>query len=138
MVIEVTDGLADVERHMDNVLIWGATQEEHDVRMHTVLERTQKAGITLDTDKCEFTKHEVKFLGDIISADKMRPNPDKTRAVQDMEEPINIIQLRRFMVGKPAWEVYPTSIWKRQTTERPVGKEKPLVLGESSKKHLKC
>ena len=33
----------------------------------------------------------------IISADGMKPDPDKTRAVQDMKEPTNISELRSFL-----------------------------------------
>lgn len=40
---------------------------------------------------------EVKFLGYIISADGMKPDPDKTRAVQDMKEPTNVSELRSFL-----------------------------------------
>ena len=97
MVTEVTEGLEGVVCHMDDVLIWGATQEEHDARVHTVLEKAQRAGITLNTDKCEWTKSEVKFLGCIVSADGLRPDPEKTRAVQQMEQPNNISELRSFL-----------------------------------------
>ena len=97
MVTEVTEGLEGVVCHMDDVLIWGATQEEHDARVHTVLEKAQRAGITLNTDKCEWAKSEVKFLGCIVSADGLRPDPEKTRAVQQMEQPKNISELRSFL-----------------------------------------
>lgn len=56
MVTEVTKGLEGVVCHMDDVLIWGSTQEEHDARLHTVLQKAQVAGITLNTAKCEFSK----------------------------------------------------------------------------------
>lgn len=94
MVTEVTAGLEGVICHMDDILIWGTTKEQHDARVHAVLERAEKAGVTLNMSKCEFGKREVKFLGYIISADGMRPDPDKTRAVQDMKEPTNVSELR--------------------------------------------
>lgn len=42
MTTEVTEGLEGVVCHMDNVLVWGRTQEEHDARLHGVLERTKR------------------------------------------------------------------------------------------------
>lgn len=73
------------------------TQEEHDVRLHAVLERGKKAGITLNMDKCEFTRHTVKFLGHVISADGVKPDSEKTSAVQEMEAPKNVSELRSFL-----------------------------------------
>ncbi|KAI3375322.1 hypothetical protein L3Q82_021813 [Scortum barcoo] len=67
MVTEVTAGLEGVVCHMDDILIWGATKEQHNTRMHAILERAQKAGVTLNVSKCEFRKREIKFLGYIIS-----------------------------------------------------------------------
>ena len=42
--------------HMDDVLIFGHTQQEHDSRVNAVLTKIQAAGLTLNTDKCEFNK----------------------------------------------------------------------------------
>lgn len=48
-------------------------------------------------EKCEFAKEEIKFLGYIVSAEGMKPDPDKTRAIQDMKEPGNVSELRSFL-----------------------------------------
>lgn len=46
MVTEVTEGLDGVVCHMDDVLVWGCSQEEHDLRLHAVLQRMEYAGVT--------------------------------------------------------------------------------------------
>ncbi|KAJ8332677.1 hypothetical protein SKAU_G00424660 [Synaphobranchus kaupii] len=112
MVTEVTAGLEGVVCHMDDILIWGWTQAEHDARVHTVLERAQKAGVTLNTAKCDFSKPEVKFLRYIISAGGARPDPDKTRAVQEMDQPSNVSELRSFLGMVNQLGSYPT--WRRR------------------------
>ncbi|CAM4728520.1 unnamed protein product [Leuciscus chuanchicus] len=97
MVTEVTADLKGVVCHMDDILVWGSTVEEHDKRLHAVLQRAEKASVTLNMSKCEFSKRKVKFLGFIVSADGMSPDPDKTQAVQDMKEPSNVSELRSFL-----------------------------------------
>nr|XP_055068361.1 uncharacterized protein LOC129450004 [Misgurnus anguillicaudatus] len=97
MMTEVTGGLEGALCHMDDILVWGQTQDEHDRRLHKVLEKAQKAGITLNMDKCELTRHTVKFLGHVISADGVKPDPEKTRAVQEMDPPKNVSELRSFL-----------------------------------------
>ncbi len=83
--------------HMDDVLVWGESQAQHDERLHTVLARIEKAGITLNLEKCELGRQEVKFLGHLISESGVRPDPDKTRAVLEMKEPSTISQVRSFL-----------------------------------------
>ncbi|XP_034075852.1 uncharacterized protein K02A2.6-like [Gymnodraco acuticeps] len=97
MTTEVTEGLEGVFCHMDDVLVWGQTQEEHDARLYAVLEKIQKAGITLNVEKCDISKQEVTYLGHVITASGIRPDPSKTEAVRKMEEPKNVSELRSFL-----------------------------------------
>lgn len=97
MVTEVTDGMEGVVCHMDDVLVWGRTQEEHDSRLHAVLGRIQKAGITLNINKCDIAKQQVTFLGHVLSASGISPDPSKTQAVREMKEPQSVSELRSFL-----------------------------------------
>ena len=53
---DILSGLPGVLSHIDDVLVFGATQAEHDDRLQTVLDRIRAAGITLNADKCQFSK----------------------------------------------------------------------------------
>ncbi|KAJ8375234.1 hypothetical protein SKAU_G00058140 [Synaphobranchus kaupii] len=97
MTTEVIDGLGGVVCHMDDVLVWGHSQEEHDSRLHAVLARAEKAGITLNMEKCELSRGEVKFLGHVISAAGVKADPGKTAAVREIAEPSNTTELRSFL-----------------------------------------
>lgn len=59
MVTEVTEGLEGVICYMDDVLVWGQTQEEHDARLHAAFQKMENAGLTPNIDKCELSKQEV-------------------------------------------------------------------------------
>ena len=78
---------------MDDVLIWGATQLQHDERLRAALSRLQEAGVTLN-EKCEFSKSTIKFLGQVISASGVSADPDKVNAVKSMKEPSNVSEVR--------------------------------------------
>ena len=82
---------------MDDIIIYGASQEEHDARLEATLRQLQAAGATLNEKKCEFRKTEMKFLGHVVGRDGIRADPDKTVALVNMEAPNNISELRRFM-----------------------------------------
>ena len=72
---------------INNVLVHGKTQQEHDQRLMVVLNRLCKAKVTLNKEKCEFSKHSIRFLGQIIDQSGIRPDPEKVKAIQDMQEP---------------------------------------------------
>ena len=94
---QLLDGLEGVVCQMDDILVYAATQEEHDKRLYAVLQRLESAGLTLNTQKCEFAKQEVKFLGQIIDGNGVRADPDKVAAVTGMPAPTNVSEVRRFM-----------------------------------------
>ena len=62
----ILDGLAGVLCLMDDILIFGKDQKEHDTRLTAALERIQAAGVTLNKDKCEFNKTSLTFLGHTV------------------------------------------------------------------------
>lgn len=94
---EVTEGLEGMICHIDDLLVWGRDQGEHDTRLHAVLQRLERAGITLHVDKCELSKTEVAFLGHIITPAGIHPDPRKTEAISKMAEPTNVSELRSFL-----------------------------------------
>jgi hypothetical protein len=47
----------------------------------------RRAGLKLNPEKCVFGVTEGKILGCLISAKRIEANPDKIRAIREMEEP---------------------------------------------------
>ena len=96
-ISQVLEGLAGVLCHMDDVLIFGATQEDHDQHLNATLQRLETAGVTLNPSKCEFSVDHIKFLGHVIDKMGVRADPDKVSAIVEMGAPENVPALRRFL-----------------------------------------
>ena len=94
---QILEGLDGVLCQMDDVLVFGSNQPEHDFRLHAVLKAIKAAGVTLNSEKCSFSVDKLKFLGHVISRDGVSADPDKTKAILQMKPPTNITELRRFM-----------------------------------------
>ena len=94
---EILSDLPGVVCLIDDVLVYGSTEAEHDKHLQAVLEQIQSAGVTLNKEKCEFSKTTIKFLGHIITPEGISPDPHKTTAVKNMKQPSNISELRRFL-----------------------------------------
>ena len=90
-------GCKGVLVHHHDVLVYGATQQEHDVNLLAALKRLEKANVILNPDKCKFSRTSIDFLGHIIDKDGIHPDPAKTQAVLEVEPPQSVSDLRRFM-----------------------------------------
>ena len=93
---EVLHGLQGVVCLMDNVLVHGKMQSEHDQCLNAVLVRLTESGLTLKKDKCVF-QPQVKFLGQILTPSGINSDPDKVSAVRQMRQPTNVSEVRRFL-----------------------------------------
>lgn len=104
----ILDGLDGVVCHMDDVLVSGSTQAEHDARIIAVLQRIESAGVTLNQTKCEFSKTTIKFLGHLIDQAGIRADPDKTAAIQEMRPPHDHFRIVPFHGHcEPTWQIQP-------------------------------
>ena len=93
----ILEGLEGVLCLVDDVLVFGSDQQEHDRRLRGVLERLNKARVTLNAEKCAFSRKEIKFLGHVVNHRGVHPDPDKTTAIQMMPKPKDVSELRRFL-----------------------------------------
>ena len=94
---EILRDLPGVVCHVDDVLISGKDQNEHDKRLHVILRKLEAAGITLNKEKCQFSHSSIKFLGHIINGNGLSPDHSKTAAIKKMKAPTTVTELRRFM-----------------------------------------
>ena len=97
VMMETLEGLEGVECQIDDIVVHGRTQEIHDKRLHQVLDSLEKANITLNLDKCESNKSQIKILGNIVSSNGISPDPEKVKAIVDLPAPGNISQTRSFL-----------------------------------------
>ena len=65
----------DLNNLLDNDII---EQAEHDVALENTLNRLQSNGLTVNKDKCEFSKQQIGFFG-------MHPDPNKLEALSTVE-----------------------------------------------------
>ena len=93
----ILDSISGVLCNMDDILVYGENKTVHDRRLIRVLECLKEAGVTLNDQKCEFSKTSIKFLGHIVSDQGIEADPDKIDAIVNMSPPTDITSLRRFL-----------------------------------------
>ena len=90
-------GIQSVVVYTDDILITGATEEEHLQALDEVLHRLERAGLRLNKTKCVLMASSVTYLGHRIDQYGLHPLVDKVRAVQEAPEPHNVTELKSYL-----------------------------------------
>lgn len=83
--------------YFDDLLIYSSNIEEHIKHLSIVLDRLRNAGLTANPEKSIFAMSRLRFLGHIISSEGVHVDLEKVQAIQKLEPPKNIKQLRSFL-----------------------------------------
>ena len=83
----ILQGMSHVICYVDDILITGATADEHDGNLDEVLRRLQEHGVCLKQEKCSFFKDSVKYLRHHVSETGIHTTEEKTKAILDAPEP---------------------------------------------------
>ena len=99
-VIENLPGV--VEIHDDIVVIGNGTtreeaQRDHDVKVHALMRRYHEKNTTLNADKVKLSCNEVTFMGHLLTDERLKPDPDKVRAILEMPKPTDVAAVRRLI-----------------------------------------
>ena len=93
--------------YLDDIVVFSKPFREHIERLTNVFQALRQAGLTLKSNKCHFARKEVKYLGHIVSATGVRPDPAKTEAVSTYPVLNNVKELRQvFGTGRLLPPVY--------------------------------
>ena len=73
------------------------TFTEHVHHIDLVLDKYTSAGFTVNAAKCQFCKHEIKFLGHIISDKGVKADCERIETILRYPVPKNQRQLHKFL-----------------------------------------
>eukprot|EP00731_Ephydatia_muelleri_P020689 Em0013g416a len=83
--------------YIDDIIVFSASFPEHLERLTNVFLKLQDAGLKLKTEKCKFVQKAVKYLGHVVSAEGICPDPAKTEVVVSYPVPTSAKEVKQFM-----------------------------------------
>lgn len=92
-VDDTYEGLQGVAGLVDDIIVFGKTRKEHDSNLRAMLSRPREKGVRLNPDKCRICVSEVSYFGHRLTANGLKPNPLKVKAIRDMQPPKNEAEL---------------------------------------------
>ena len=81
----------------DDILVYAKSQTEHDEILAKVLQRLADRGVTLNLEKCKFSKSNLEYYGYVFSNQGMHPSEGKIRSLKQMEKPEDAKAVRSFL-----------------------------------------
>ena len=96
-VDEAFGDLPGVTGIADDIVIYGRDQSDHDANLRAVMERARETGLRFNPDKCKIRCTEIPFFGNIISDSGLRPDPQKTEAILNMDPSASLADLQTFL-----------------------------------------
>ncbi|KAG0442604.1 Retrovirus-related Pol polyprotein from transposon 17.6 [Dictyocoela muelleri] len=88
--------LSYVKVYIDDILIHSENEDLHHEHLENVLRILHENNLSINFDKCEFLKGEVKFLGHLITSNGIRPIIDKLQGLRNFH-PKNKRHLQRIL-----------------------------------------
>ena len=86
-----------VRNYLDDLVVTADTYGDLLERLSILFKLLNEKGVKLNLDKCDLVRTKVKFLGHIISSDGCSPDPNNVKAINEMETPKNVKDVRRFI-----------------------------------------
>ena len=83
--------------YQDDILLHAPTSDVLAKRLSAVFNRLEEKNVTINHSKSVLNSSEVKFLGHLISASGIRPDPDIAKKIKSFKPPENKAQLESFL-----------------------------------------
>ena len=86
-----------VMAYIDDIVIATETIEDHLERIREVFECLREAGFKMRAEKCDFMRTETKYLGRVVSAEGIKPDPAAVSKIKEWMPPRNKEELQSFL-----------------------------------------
>ena len=96
-------GLNGCKAIADDILVFGcgATDDEavrdHDKKLIALLQRCRDEGVKLNSGKLQLRLKQVAYMGHMLSADGLQPDPEKVKAIREMPTPTDKQSIQRLL-----------------------------------------
>lgn len=88
--------------YLDDIIIVTSSLERHLEVLAEIFKRIRAAKLTLNKEKCKFCRPELRYLGYVVSANGLRVDPEKIKAIVEIPVPRNQKEVRQF-TGMASW-----------------------------------
>lgn len=82
---------------IDDILVTGKTEQEHDLNLSKLVERAIELNIKFNKDKLQYKIDKVIYVGFEFSANGMKIDQDRIKTIQEFKDPASRKELESFL-----------------------------------------
>lgn len=83
--------------YLDDIVVFSSSLQEHMTHLKLVFQKLAQANLKLQIEKSEFLKKEIEYLGHIVTAEGIKPNPKKIEAIKKFPIPQTKKEIKSFL-----------------------------------------
>ncbi|GMF43925.1 unnamed protein product [Phytophthora fragariaefolia] len=116
--------------YLDDCVVFSSDFPTHLIRLRQVLARLRAAGIKVKIKKCHWDHTQVTFLGHIVTPSGILPNPEKVKAVMNVQRPHDLHTLRAFLGLTSYFRRYIPGYTALSAPLEPLKQKEGLLVGQ--------
>ena len=94
---KVLEGLSYAMTYLDDIITFSKNEEDHLIHLEEVFCQLRQAGLKMKCSQCDFFKSKIHYLGHLISAHGISPQPDKLDTIKYMPTPKDAKKIKQFL-----------------------------------------
>ena len=94
---KLLDNMDNIDNFIDDILVFTMTWTEHKDVLIDLFQRLHAAGLTAKPSKSFIGYRNLECLGHFVGNDRLQPNPDKVKAIENAERPVTKRQVKAFI-----------------------------------------
>ena len=83
--------------YLDDIVVYSDTEKAHVEHLRHLFEILRKADVKLNLEKCSIGKAEIAFLGHVINAEGVKPDPKHLQHIRELLPPKNVKGVQSFL-----------------------------------------
>ena len=88
--------------YIDDIIVYATDNPQPVDRIDHVLDKLRSNGLKFKPSKCVLFRKEIDFLGHLVNAQSIQPQPEKLQATQEWPTPKCLSEVRAF-IGLPSY-----------------------------------
>ena len=97
LIQQTLEGISETLNISDDIIVYGATKDQHDTALHAVLQKLQENNLTLNKRKCDVGKTQLEFFGFTFLKEGIAAQEAKVNAIKHAETPISASEVRSLL-----------------------------------------
>lgn len=93
----LNDHLSNLMAYMDDILAYNKTREEHVQNLRNIFTCLRENGLKLKIEKTRLFCKQITYLGHVISAEGVKPNPGNVSTIKNFPRPKRVEEVQRFI-----------------------------------------